>query len=98
MTSPIPLFGKLLDFFGKQFHHYLSSIQHAPIKIPYLNGFLTQSITGDVTVVPDFSINDFLGVFKNGTSPGGAMYYQRLFSSASSATFKHIPRLHALCA
>eukprot|EP01083_Nonionella_stella_P108110 314029_1 len=98
MASPIPLFSRLLNFFGKQFHHYLSTIEHAPIKIPHLNGLLTQPITGDVTVVPHVPVTDFLGILKNDTSPGRPMYIKRLSSSASKATFKNISRLHALCA
>eukprot|EP01083_Nonionella_stella_P031822 87110_1 len=95
MASPVPLFGRLLVLFGKQLHHYLLTIlENSPIEPPYINGLLTQTWTGDVTVVPDLSMNDLFGVLTNIRSD----YQQRLSSRGSKATFKHMTRIHALCA
>eukprot|EP01083_Nonionella_stella_P080316 220696_1 len=94
IVAPIPLFDTIFTFLGKEFHHYLSAILVYVGGMRFMNDFLTQKWTGDVTIVPSAQVHDYLGFFSNPTPN----YVSRLSESGSRATFKHISRLQALCA
>ena len=53
-----------------------------------------QHYTGDVTIVPDIFLSDYMSILSNPT----LQYIQRCSDQSERSTWKHISRLQGLCA
>jgi len=100
IVAPIPLFERLFRFLAHEFHLYttttLVNLREAGILrglVP-LNSLLTQKYTGDVTIVPDVALKDYMGILSNPS----LKYIQRCSRISSQSTWKHVSRLQGLCA
>eukprot|EP01084_Bolivina_argentea_P218273 370434_1 len=99
IIAPIPLFERLFNYLCREFTLYLTTILINLRAIGILKGLaimnnlFTQKYTGDVTIVPDIPITDYLYVLSNPTLP----YIQKCAKLSAKSMYKHISRLQALC-
>jgi len=100
IVAPIPGFDKVIKFLSDEFHLYLTSVlvnlrELGLLKgIAIFNEILTQRYTGDVTIVPDIPLSDYMAILSNPT----LSYINRCSDQSERSTWKHISRLQGLCA
>ena len=99
IKSPIPMFDRLFKYLCDEFSLFISHIMFNLRDINILqplmvfNGLLSQKYTGDVTIVPDILINDYLVLLSNPTNE----FVQRCVKSSRKSCWKYLSRIKGLC-
>eukprot|EP01084_Bolivina_argentea_P280457 479638_1 len=100
VAKPIPLFGKVFNFLGNEFQLYITTVlvnlrEFGILKgLRILNDLFVQTYTGDITIVPDISYQEYLQVLSNPSIE----YVLKCTKISQKGAWKHISRLQGLCA
>lgn len=100
IVAPVPFFDRMFKFLSDEFHLYattcLVNLRGFGLLrgVSILNELLTQRYTGDVTIVPDIRVADYMKILSNPT----LAYIRRCADESERSSWKHISRMQGLCA